>query len=89
MQLKTLIDTTQKIHLTFEMFDEIDNELEEFRRRSEKTKDLKFVVDFDMSKISYEKNQMEISVIKYKKKKTLRGSVVDLKKRKSKNNELF
>jgi len=89
MQLKTLIDTTQKIHLTSEMFDEIDSELEEFNRRSEKSKDLKFIIDFDLSKISYAKNQMDIPVIKYKKKKSLKGSVVDLKKRKPKNNELF
>ncbi len=71
------------------MFDEINEELENFENRSDIPRDLRLLVDFNSLDISYERNQMEIPVIKYKKKKTLRGSIVDLKRRKPNSNNLF
>lgn len=71
------------------MFNEINEELENFENQSNIPRDLRLFVDFDSLNISYERNQMEIPIIKYKRKKILRGSTVDLGKRKSNSNNLF
>ena len=68
------------------MFDE---EQDKFDARVEEPKDLKVFVDFESIVVEAPKNQMEIPVIKYKTKKVLKQSVIDLKKKNKNENALF
>lgn len=70
----------------------IDDELDKFNEEKEKAKDLRLFVDFELNKkIIHEKNQLEISSIKYKKIIPKKGSEIDLKRRKKSkdDNSLF
>jgi len=67
----------------------IDKEQEDFDKRIEDPKDLRLFVDFESTKLVAPINQMEIPVIKYKTKKVLKQSVIDLKKKNKNENALF
>jgi hypothetical protein len=67
----------------------MEKELEKFLEDSEKG-DLKLIVDFEAKEMKVETNPMEIEGIKYKSKPIKKGRVLDLKKRKIKeDNSLF
>lgn len=91
MQLNISTNTTQKIHLTSEVFSMINEEQEKFDKKLEEQKNLKMMIDFELtSDLELKKNQMEIPVIKYKTKKVLKKEEIDLKKKDKKNtNSLF
>jgi hypothetical protein len=92
MQLKTLINTLPKTHSISEVYKMIDDELEKFEERTNKAKELRLFVDFELNKqIIHEKKQMDIGSIKYKKVVNKNGGELDLKKRKKSkdDNSLF
>ena len=67
----------------------IEDEQDKFDARIEEPKDLKLIIDFESIQIEAPKNQMEIPVIKYKTKKILKQSVVDIKNKIKNENSLF
>jgi hypothetical protein len=67
----------------------IREEQENFENRIEDSKNLKLIVDFESTEIDVPENQMEIPVIKYKKKKILNKQEIDLKKKNKTSNSLF
>ena len=70
---------------TFDQF-KMEEELEKFQFEFKETGTLKMVVDFSAIELAFEKKQMEIGDIKYKKPKTNLKKVVDpIRKSKSKN----
>lgn len=85
-----MINTTPTIHWISEVYKMINEEQDKFDELSEKPHDIKLLVDFDPLNKEMVRNQMEIPVIKYKKKNILRKEDVDLRKNKNKNqNSLF
>ena len=72
------------------MYKMINEEQEKFDELSNKPHDIKLLVDFNPLNKDMVKNQMEIPVIKYKKKNILKREDIDLRGNKSKNqNSLF
>ena len=69
----------------------INEEQEKFDKQLEEQKNLKLMIDFELTQdLEVKKNQMEIPVIKYKTKKVLKKEEVDLKNKNKKNsNSLF
>jgi hypothetical protein len=64
------------------------NEQEEkFEERFLKENDYRLIVDFNEVNLEFSGKQMEIGDIKYKKKKVLKQSTIDLKKKK--DSDLF
>jgi hypothetical protein len=85
-----LINTTPTIHWISEMYKMINEEQDKFDELSSKPHDIKLLVDFNPSNKEMVKNQMEIPVIKYKKKNILKKEDIDLRGNKGKNqNSLF
>ncbi len=84
-----MIDTTQTTHWISETYKMIREEQENFENRIEDSKNLKLIVDFESTEIDVPENQMEIPVIKYKKKKILNKQEIDLKKKNKTSNSLF
>lgn len=86
-----MINITQKTHWTSEVFSMINEEQEKFDKQLEEQKNLKLMIDFELTQdLEVKKNQMEIPVIKYKTKKVLKKEEVDLKNKNKKNsNSLF
>ena len=67
----------------------INEEQEKFDERFERPCDMKLIVDFEASEKEVIKNQMEIPVIKYKKKQILKKEEVDLRKKNKNQNSIF
>ena len=84
-----MINTIQTTHWTYEAYKMIEDEQDKFDARIEEPKDLKLIIDFESIQIEAPKNQMEIPVIKYKTKKILKQSVVDIKNKIKNENSLF
>jgi hypothetical protein len=66
----------------------MNNESEKFEERLSKEGDYKLIVDFNDLNLIFSSKQMEIENIKYKKKKTLKKEVVNLKEKKN-DSDLF
>ena len=80
-----MTSTSPTIHSTFDLF-KMEEELEKFQFEFKETGTLKMVVDFSSIELAFEKKQMEIGDIKYKKPKTNLKKIVDpIRKSKSKN----
>ena len=80
-----MTSTSPTIHSTFDLF-KMEEELEKFQFEFKETGTLKMVVDFSVIELAFEKKQMEIGDIKYKKPKTNLKKIVDpIRKSKSKN----
>jgi hypothetical protein len=72
------------------MYKMINEEQDKFDELSDKPHDIKLLVDFNPLNKEMVKNQMEIPVIKYKKKNILKKEDIDLRGNKGKNqNSLF
>ena len=85
-----MINTTPTIHWISEVYKMINEEQEKFDELSDKPHDIKLLVDFNPLNKEMVKNQMEIPVIKYKKKNILKKEDIDLRGNKNKNqNSLF
>ena len=67
----------------------IETEQEEFDKKSNRAKNLKLLVDFEVSDYNKENNQMLISDIKYKRKKKKQEDVNLREKNKKNSNNLF
>ena len=74
------------------MYKIMNEEQEKFDERFERPNNLKLLVDFESLESSEKeviKNQMEIPIIKYKKKNILKIEEVDLRKKNKNQNSLF
>jgi hypothetical protein len=67
------------------MYKMINEEQEKFDERFDKPHDIKLLVDFNPLNNEMVKNQMEIPVIKYKKKTILKKEEIDLRGNRNRN----
>ena len=67
---------------------DMNSESEKFEDRLSKEGNYKLIVDFNDLNLNFSSKQMEIENIKYKKKKSLKKEVINLKEKK-KDSDLF
>jgi hypothetical protein len=87
MQYENLKNILPTIRWTFEA-SKMQEESEKFEERLSKEGNYKLIVDFNDLNLEFQSKQMEVENIKYKKKKTLKKEVVNLKEKK-KDTDLF
>jgi hypothetical protein len=66
----------------------MNDESEKFEERLSKEGNYKLIIDFNDLNLEFQSKQMEIDIIKYKKKKLLKKEVINLKEKK-KDSDLF
>lgn len=87
MQYENSKNISRQIHWTSVLFD-MFSESEKFEERLSKEGDYKLIFDFNDLNLNFSGKQMEIENIKYKKKKSLKKEVVNLKEKKN-DSDLF
>lgn len=86
MQYENWKNISRQIHW-ISVLSDMNEQEEKFEERFLKENDYRLIVDFNEVNLEFSGKQMEIGDIKYKKKKVLKQSTIDLKKKK--DSDLF